>query len=396
MGSAACTLLIPRDVAGTDARAAAACDGRPDDRRPLGAAAQPKGIDRLDLVTPARTWAAAELAVPPTAAADRIPRRPPAGRAHARISAGGDVRLGRRPVRGADRGGPPAVARQHGGGADRLAGGRRDGGDVRPVRLQRHDRVSPAAHPPRVRRPPAGPAGVRGPRLGGGAGDVHPLVRHPPPASPALRPRRRPAFPAPARRRQACCRCSAACGTPTSAGASTPTGPTSPAPFPICWPTGPCSGSTSSTSPGSALGVVLPGALVGFWTHSWAGFVSGAVWGGFVRIFLMQHVTWSINSVCHVWGGRPFRSGDHSTNNFPIAIVSLGEGWHNNHHAFPTSARHGLRWWQFDASWLVIRAMKLAGLARNVRLPTDAAMQAKRPDRPSPLRENPPATPPVR
>jgi stearoyl-CoA desaturase (Delta-9 desaturase) len=126
------------------------------------------------------------------------------------------------------------------------------------------------------------------------------------------------------------------------------------------------------------LGVILPGALVGFWTHSWAGFVSGAVWGGFVRIFLMQHVTWSINSVCHVWGARPFRSGDHSTNNFPIAIVSLGEGWHNNHHAFPTSARHGLRWWQFDASWVVIRAMKLIGLARNVRLPSGAAMEAKR------------------
>jgi stearoyl-CoA desaturase (delta-9 desaturase) len=125
------------------------------------------------------------------------------------------------------------------------------------------------------------------------------------------------------------------------------------------------------------LGLLLPAVALGLWAHNWHGFVSGLIWGGLVRVFLMQHVTWSINSACHVWGNRPFRSGDHSTNNFPIAIVSLGEGWHNNHHAFPTSARHGLRWWQFDASWVVIRTMKLLGLAWDVRLPTDSAMTAK-------------------
>ncbi len=125
------------------------------------------------------------------------------------------------------------------------------------------------------------------------------------------------------------------------------------------------------------LGILLPAIGLGLYSHSWHGFISGLLWGGLVRVFLMQHVTWSINSACHVWGKRPFRSSDHSTNNFPIAIVSLGEGWHNNHHAFPTSARHGLHWWQFDASYLVIRIMHLLGLAWNVRTPTASAMKAK-------------------
>jgi stearoyl-CoA desaturase (delta-9 desaturase) len=125
------------------------------------------------------------------------------------------------------------------------------------------------------------------------------------------------------------------------------------------------------------LGILAPAIPVGLWSGTWQGFVSGLLWGGLVRIFLMQHVTWSINSVCHVWGTRPFNNADHSTNNFPIAILSLGEGWHNNHHAFPTSARQGLRWWQFDSSWLIIRAMKALGLAWEVRTPTTSAVLAK-------------------
>jgi stearoyl-CoA desaturase (Delta-9 desaturase) len=126
-----------------------------------------------------------------------------------------------------------------------------------------------------------------------------------------------------------------------------------------------------------ALGLLIPAVALGWYAHTWHGFISGLVWGGLVRICLMQHVTWSINSVCHVWGGRTFRTADHSTNNFPIAILSLGEGWHNNHHAFPASARHGLRWWQFDATYQVIRAMKLIGLAWDVRVPSEPAMKAK-------------------
>ena len=126
------------------------------------------------------------------------------------------------------------------------------------------------------------------------------------------------------------------------------------------------------------LGLVLPAIALGLWSHSWNGFVSGLIWGGVVRIFLMQHVTWSINSVCHTWGRREFHTADHSTNNFPIALLSLGEGWHNNHHAFPTSARHGLHWWQIDPSYFVIRAMSWVGLAWDVRVPSPAAADAKR------------------
>jgi stearoyl-CoA desaturase (delta-9 desaturase) len=126
-----------------------------------------------------------------------------------------------------------------------------------------------------------------------------------------------------------------------------------------------------------ALGILLPGIFVGAWYGTWRGVVSGTIWGGFVRICLMQHVTWSINSVCHVWGTRPFQTSDHSANNWICAVLALGEGWHNNHHAFPTSARQGLRWWQFDSSWLVIKAMTAVGLAWNLRTPTESAMKVR-------------------
>ena len=126
------------------------------------------------------------------------------------------------------------------------------------------------------------------------------------------------------------------------------------------------------------VGLALPAAMVGLWTGSWWGALSGMLWGGLARIFLMQHVTWSVNSVCHVWGSRPFRSGDHSANNFAVALLALGEGWHNNHHAFPTSARHGLFWWQFDSSYVWIRAMEKVGLAWSIRVPNEAALATKR------------------
>jgi len=126
-----------------------------------------------------------------------------------------------------------------------------------------------------------------------------------------------------------------------------------------------------------AIGLLLPSALLGIIFRSWTAFASGIIWGGLVRICLMQHVTWSVNSVCHIWGSRPFKNGDHSANNVAVAFLSLGEGWHNNHHAFPTSARHGLRFWQFDPSYLIIKAMQRVGLAWKIRLPSDRAMEAK-------------------
>ena len=85
-----------------------------------------------------------------------------------------------------------------------------------------------------------------------------------------------------------------------------------------------------------------------------------------MRIFLLHHVTWSINSVCHFFGSRRFDVDDHSTNVFWLAPLSFGESWHHNHHAFPRSAMHGLRWWEVDPTAWVIRAMKATKLAWNV------------------------------
>ncbi len=126
------------------------------------------------------------------------------------------------------------------------------------------------------------------------------------------------------------------------------------------------------------LGMVLPAALGGLLTWSWLGVLLGFVWGGLVRVFLVHHVTWSVNSVCHIWGRQPFNCRDESRNNAICAILAFGEGWHNNHHAFPTSARHGLRWWELDCSYLVIRALVLVGLARDVRVPAIERIVSKR------------------
>ncbi|MEM0914911.1 MAG: fatty acid desaturase, partial [Planctomycetota bacterium] len=98
------------------------------------------------------------------------------------------------------------------------------------------------------------------------------------------------------------------------------------------------------------IGLFLPGVLAGLITMSWWGVLLGFLWGGLVRVLLVHHVTWSVNSVCHLWGTKPFDSHDESRNNALVAFLSFGDGWHNNHHAFPASARHGLRWWEVDAN----------------------------------------------
>src|SRR5260370_14837474 len=99
-----------------------------------------------------------------------------------------------------------------------------------------------------------------------------------------------------------------------------------------------------------AVGLLLPAVLGGLLTGTWTGALFGLLWGGLVRIFLVHHVTCSINSVCHLWGRRPYRSNDQSRNNFVFGVLGLGGGWHNTHHAFPTSARHGSPSGQTDAS----------------------------------------------
>ncbi len=114
------------------------------------------------------------------------------------------------------------------------------------------------------------------------------------------------------------------------------------------------------------IGLAIPFALGWALTASVAGGLTALVWAGLVRIFFMHHASWSINSVCHFFGRRRFDTDDHSRNVFWLALPSLGESWHHNHHAFPTSASHGLRWWELDLSGLLIRALERLGLAWNV------------------------------
>jgi stearoyl-CoA desaturase (delta-9 desaturase) len=107
-----------------------------------------------------------------------------------------------------------------------------------------------------------------------------------------------------------------------------------------------------------ALGYLLGGTLTAALT--------ALLWGGLVRIFLLHHVTWSINSVCHFFGRRRFATDDHSTNVFWLALPSLGESWHHNHHAFPRSAQQGMRRWELDPSGALIALLERLGLAWNV------------------------------
>ncbi|HEY7951129.1 MAG TPA: fatty acid desaturase [Solirubrobacterales bacterium] len=114
------------------------------------------------------------------------------------------------------------------------------------------------------------------------------------------------------------------------------------------------------------LSLALP-ALAGYaLSGTLAGAATGLLWGGLVRIFFVHHITWSVNSVCHFFGTRRFDTDDRSTNVFWLALPSLGESWHHNHHAFPRSAVHGLRRWEIDPSALIIGAMEKLGLAWNV------------------------------
>lgn len=127
-----------------------------------------------------------------------------------------------------------------------------------------------------------------------------------------------------------------------------------------------------------AVGLILPTVVCGLITGTWTGAMLGFLWGGLVRIFFVHHVTWSINSVCHFWGYQSFKGDDESRNNPIFGVLGLGEGWHNNHHTFPTSARHGLQWWEIDATYVLIRGLELCGLAWKVRRPTAEAVALKR------------------
>ena len=95
------------------------------------------------------------------------------------------------------------------------------------------------------------------------------------------------------------------------------------------------------------------------------------LWGGCVRVCWVYHVTWAVNSAAHVWGNQQYNTGDLSRNNWWVGLLAWGEGWHNNHHAFEYSARHGLEWYQVDVTWYVIRLLQAVGLATNVKLPSE-------------------------
>jgi stearoyl-CoA desaturase (delta-9 desaturase) len=101
---------------------------------------------------------------------------------------------------------------------------------------------------------------------------------------------------------------------------------------------------------------------------------SWVIWGMFVRVVFTIHITGLVNSVAHNFGYQSYKTGDESRNNWWVALLSWGDGWHNNHHAFPASARHGLRWFEVDATWCTICVLRALGLARDVRLPSVAAL----------------------
>ena len=110
--------------------------------------------------------------------------------------------------------------------------------------------------------------------------------------------------------------------------------------------------------PGTALGLALLA----------IGGLPMMLWGICLRVVVGLHATWLVNSATHMWGGRRFTTRDGSRNNWWVAIISFGEGWHNNHHAHPTSARHGLAWYEFDPSWLLVKALRFLGVAKAVHV----------------------------
>ena len=116
--------------------------------------------------------------------------------------------------------------------------------------------------------------------------------------------------------------------------------------------------------------------LIGGWSF--------VVWGVFVRTVFVWHSTWLVNSASHIWGYRTYKTGERSTNNWWVAALTFGEGWHNNHHAFLSSAAHGLRWWEVDVTYAAIRLLGWLGLAKNIRVakPAEQAPSVPLEDRP--------------
>ena len=113
---------------------------------------------------------------------------------------------------------------------------------------------------------------------------------------------------------------------------------------------------------------VLPVLLLAAALYAWGGWAF-VVWGMFVRSVIVYHITWLVNSASHVWGYQTFKTGDRSRNNWWVALLAFGEGWHNNHHAYQRSARHGFTRWELDLTYVTIRVLAFLGLARHVHVP---------------------------
>jgi stearoyl-CoA desaturase (delta-9 desaturase) len=126
------------------------------------------------------------------------------------------------------------------------------------------------------------------------------------------------------------------------------------------------------------LGLAVILLAAGWLAAGWQMGVSLVVWGLFVRLVFVLHVTWCVNSASHMWGYRNYETDDDSRNNWWVGLLAYGEGWHNNHHAYQRSARHGHRWWELDATYAVIWLMERCGLAWNVsRIPPEGAATEK-------------------
>jgi stearoyl-CoA desaturase (Delta-9 desaturase) len=118
------------------------------------------------------------------------------------------------------------------------------------------------------------------------------------------------------------------------------------------------------------LGFLIPTVLGGLLTWSWMGCLTGFLWGGMVRMFVLEQSLWSLNSFCHMFGSRPFKTRDESRNIGLFAPLMFGESWHHNHHAFPNSAHFGLAWYRLDPGYWLIRVLQWLGLASDVRVPS--------------------------
>ncbi|MDJ0661419.1 MAG: acyl-CoA desaturase [Crocosphaera sp.] len=127
-----------------------------------------------------------------------------------------------------------------------------------------------------------------------------------------------------------------------------------------------------------ALGLFIPALLGGLLSGSWHGVFQGFIWGGMARLFWSFHSGYTINSFGHVFGKTFIKSDDNSKNNLLLALLTFGEGWHNNHHGFPHSAKFGLKWWQIDLGYWFIKVLQWIGLAWEVKIPSHEMIEAKK------------------